>query len=85
MDRDGRVVRAGSVDLPAEAIAGANGAGDAFNGGLLFGLHEGWEPARCLALANAAAACSMTSLSTWAGGRPWTEALAFAETHGRRR
>ena len=40
--RDGSRVALGSVALPASAIAGANGAGDAFAAGMLYALHEQW-------------------------------------------
>ena len=40
--RDGSRVGLGSVALPASAIVGANGAGDAFAAGMLYGLHEQW-------------------------------------------
>ena len=40
--RDGLRHALGSVALPASAIAGVNGAGDAFAAGMLYALHEGW-------------------------------------------
>src|SRR5208337_1015357 len=40
--RDGTRVALGSVAVPADAIAGANGAGDAFAAGMIYGLHEDW-------------------------------------------
>ena len=40
--RDGSRVALGSVALPASAIVGVNGAGDAFAAGMLYGLHEQW-------------------------------------------
>src|SRR5580693_1794038 len=40
--RDGSRLALGSVALPVSAIVGANGAGDAFAAGLLYGLHEQW-------------------------------------------
>ena len=54
--RDGSRVALGSVAIPQSAIIGANGAGDAFAAGMLYGLHEQWpirkglELASCLAL-----------------------------------
>jgi sugar/nucleoside kinase (ribokinase family) len=44
--RGGEPVRRPSVQVPREAIAGANGAGDAFAAGLLYGLPRGLEPRR---------------------------------------
>ena len=47
-----------SLRVPAESIRGAVGAGDALAAGILHGLHEDWEIARCLRLGvSAAAAC----------------------------
>ena len=56
--RDGRRISRGSLNLPKGYIAGTVGAGDAFCAGILYGLHEGWDPTECLKLgACAAAAC----------------------------
>ena len=38
----GRALALGSVAVPQSAIVGANGAGDAFAAGMLYGLHEQW-------------------------------------------
>ena len=40
--RDGTRVALGSVAMPANAVAGVNGAGDAFAAGMIYGLHEDW-------------------------------------------
>lgn len=37
-----------SLQVPQKWIAGTAGAGDAFCGGVLLGLHEGWDLPRCL-------------------------------------
>ena len=47
--RDGSRLALGSVALPASAIVGANGAGDAFAAGMLYGLHEQWPIVECIA------------------------------------
>ncbi len=78
----GETAQAASVHVPAEEIVGTVGAGDAFYGGMLMGLHEGWPLAKCLALANAAAATSLASATTSAAIRPWQECLAFAAARG---
>ncbi|MGH6762094.1 MAG: carbohydrate kinase family protein [Phyllobacterium sp.] len=62
--RDGRVVSKPSVNIPDALIVGANGAGDAFAAGMLYGLHEGWAIEDGLSLAHAAAATSLRSIST---------------------
>jgi sugar/nucleoside kinase (ribokinase family) len=65
--RDGSRLALGSVALPASAIVGANGAGDAFAAGMLYGLHEQWPIVECLELGHASAAASMRAVSTTAG------------------
>ena len=42
-ERDGTVTRRASVDAPPAEVRGANGAGDAFAAGMMYGLHEGWD------------------------------------------
>ncbi len=82
--RAGEVCRCSSVQVHQSEIAGSTGAGDAFYAGVLFGLHEDWPLARCLALGNAAAATSLHSPTTSASIRPWAECLAYAESKGLR-
>lgn len=38
--------------VPAEAVVDPTGCGDAFRGALLYGLEQGWELPRCVALGN---------------------------------
>jgi sugar/nucleoside kinase (ribokinase family) len=80
--RDGSRVALGSVALPASAIAGANGAGDAFAAGMLYALHEQWPIRECLELAHASAAASMRAVSTSAGVATVGECLALAKQWG---
>jgi sugar/nucleoside kinase (ribokinase family) len=80
--RDGSRVALGSVALPARAIAGANGAGDAFAAGMLYALHEQWPIRECLELAHATAAASMRAVSTSAGVATVGECLALAKQWG---
>jgi sugar/nucleoside kinase (ribokinase family) len=82
--RDSARLASGSVAIPADQIVGANGAGDAFAAGFLYGLHQGWAIERCAALAHASAAASMRALSTTAGVAPWADCLALAERWGYR-
>lgn len=72
----------GSTRIPAQLIASANGAGDAFAAGMMFGWHEGWEVERCLRLAHASAACSLRGLATTGTIEPWQDCLALAESWG---
>jgi sugar/nucleoside kinase (ribokinase family) len=80
--RDGSRVALGSVALPASAIVGANGAGDAFAAGMLYGLHEQWPIVQCLELGHACAAASMRAVSTTAGVGTVSECRALAKQWG---
>ena len=80
--RDGSRFALGSVAIPASAIVGANGAGDAFAAGMLYGLHEEWPIAKCLELGHACAAASMRAVSTTGGVGTVAESLALAKQWG---
>ena len=80
--RDGSHVVLGSVALPPSAIVGANGAGDAFAAGMLYGLHEQWPIGECLALGHACAAASMRAVSTTAGVATVAECQTLAKQWG---
>ena len=82
--RDGTQTELGSVAMPADAVAGANGAGDAFAAGMLYGLHENWPIENALRLAHASAAASMRAVSTTAGVASVAECLALADKWGLR-
>ncbi len=82
--RDGTKLALGSVAIPPSAVAGANGAGDAFAAGMIYGLHEDWPIADCLRLAHASAAASMRAVSTTEGVAPVAECLALADRWGLR-
>jgi sugar/nucleoside kinase (ribokinase family) len=56
-----------SLNVPARLIAGTAGAGDAFCAGVLFGLHEGWDLARCLHLGICASAACLFEATCTAG------------------
>ncbi len=80
--RDGSRLALGSVALPASAVVGVNGAGDAFAAGMLYGLHEQWPIVECLQLGHACAAASMRAVSTTAGVGTVGECLALAKQWG---
>jgi len=80
--RDGTVTRRPSVRVPQAAIVSANGAGDAFAAGMLYGLHEGWDVERCLMLAHASAAASLRGASTTDTVEGWQTCLQLAEGWG---
>ncbi|NUN94429.1 MAG: carbohydrate kinase family protein [Verrucomicrobiae bacterium] len=68
-----------SFDCPPEWIKSAVGAGDAFCGGMLYGLHEGWAMTECLRLAACAAAASLAHLTCTEGILPLAETRALAQ------
>src|SRR5213592_563048 len=68
--RKGEDVWQPSIKLPDKFIAGTAGAGDAFCAGVLFGLHEGWDLARCLAPAVCVAAASLSHPTCTGGIKP---------------
>ena len=80
--RGGEPVRRPSVQVPREAIAGANGAGDAFAAGFLYGHHEGWSLDDALSLAHAAAAASLRGISTTGSVESWRACLDLARRWG---
>jgi sugar/nucleoside kinase (ribokinase family) len=80
--RDGAVVQRPSVRVPQSAIVSANGAGDAFAAGMLYGLHEDWDVEQCLALAHASAAASLRGPSTTGTVERWQTCLQLAEGWG---
>lgn len=82
--RDGALVRQPSLRVPKEEIVGANGAGDAFAAGFLYGFHEGWAPDASLALAHAAAGASLRGISTTGTVEPWQTCLSLARQWGSR-
>jgi len=82
--RDGTRLAMGSLAMPGSAIVGANGAGDAFAAGMLYGLHEMWPIEKALRLAHASAAASMRAVSTTAGVARVADCLALAEKWGLR-
>jgi sugar/nucleoside kinase (ribokinase family) len=83
--RNGKVFTKPSTEIPRELVAGANGAGDAFAAGMLYGVHEGWSVDDALTLAHASAAASLRSLSTTGAVEPWHKCLELANTWGWRK
>jgi len=80
--RDGDVFARPSLQVPPEAIKGANGAGDAFAAGVLYGLHESWPVDECLTLGLCAAAAALRSLSTTGAVVSAAECRALADAWG---
>jgi sugar/nucleoside kinase (ribokinase family) len=82
--RSGEPVLMPSIAIPPSQVAGANGAGDAFAAGFVYGFHEGWSLAECLVLAHATAAASLLSMTTTGGVEPWRKCLELARRWGSR-
>jgi len=82
LTRDGTLIRQPSLRVPPGEIVGANGAGDAFAAGFLYGFHEGWGAAECLALAHATAGASLRGISTSGTVETWQACLALAKQWG---
>jgi sugar/nucleoside kinase (ribokinase family) len=83
--RDGKVFTKPSTQIPRELVLGANGAGDAFAAGMLYGVHEGWSVDDALTLAHASAAASLRSLSTTGAVESWRKCLELANQWGWRK
>ncbi len=81
-DRNGRAIVRPSLQVPADCIRGANGAGDAFVAGVLFGLHERWPLERSLELGLCAGASALGSVSTTSSVGSVAECLALVERWG---
>ncbi|MFV0491280.1 MAG: carbohydrate kinase family protein [Pseudorhodobacter sp.] len=82
IERGGAVHTHPSVDVPANEIAGSNGAGDAFAAGFFCGLHRGKVLADCLAHAHAAAATSLRQVATYGAMETMEACLERAAQHG---
>ncbi len=80
--RRGEDVWQASVKLPAGYIAGTAGAGDAFCGGVLLGLHEGWELQRCLQTGVCIAAASLADATCTKGIKTLKHSLAIGKKFG---
>ena len=80
--RDGTELSKPSVRVPPDAYQGANGAGDAFAAGFLYGHHQGWSFDRALTMAHAAAAACLRSITTVDGVDSAAACLALAGSWG---
>lgn len=71
-----------SIDVPKQAIAGPNGAGDAFAAGVLYGVHQGWQLDATIRLAHAVSAASLRRIGTTDGIESWQKCLEIADGFG---
>lgn len=77
--KDGKKYSQGSLRLPENYIKGAVGAGDAFCAGMLYGLHEGWEPAKTLKLGSCAAAACLAQPGATDGLLPLNKVMELGK------
>lgn len=77
-DADGTMACFGSRVLPTGFIKSAVGAGDAFCAGMLYGLHEEWDIARCVELGTATAVASLSEGGASEGVRALEQTVEFA-------
>lgn len=71
-----------SLQLPADYVQGAVGAGDALASGVLYALHEGRPVAEALRLGVCTAAASLAHPTCSEGVRPVQDCLALADRFG---
>ncbi|GAB3927505.1 carbohydrate kinase family protein [Mucilaginibacter myungsuensis] len=82
ISKDGQEVYQPSVIVPEDKIAGCSGAGDAFAGGTLLGIHNGWDMERSLQLGVCAAAASLSEPTSSEGILPAEDCLKLGEAYG---
>ncbi len=80
--RNGQILLQPSLDVPSSVIKGANGAGDAFAAGFLYGWHQEWPLDETIRLAHATAAASLRDITTTASIEAWQACLELAERWG---
>jgi sugar/nucleoside kinase (ribokinase family) len=80
--KDGAAFHQRSLQVPAEAIQGATGAGDAFAAGFLYAWHEGKSMPEALQWSVAAAACCLSHPTTSDGMKPLQECLELITRYG---
>ena len=68
------------LKLPKGYIKGANGAGDAYCSGILYGAHQGIDPKKSMELARACAVCSLSENNGTDGMLPYNEVIAISKT-----
>jgi sugar/nucleoside kinase (ribokinase family) len=73
-----------SFRLPSDYIVGTVGAGDAFCAGILYALDRDMSAPEALELANACAACSLSSANSIGGLRPIQEVLQLRDQFPKR-
>ncbi len=83
LSSNGEFTSVGSVDVPAEMIKGACGAGDAFCAGCLYAIYNGMEDLEMLEFASGAAVCNLSSEDSVGGMKNKDEILKIVKKYGR--
>ncbi|MFD2144048.1 PfkB family carbohydrate kinase [Mucilaginibacter antarcticus] len=84
ISKSGESHRQPSLLVPADKVAGASGAGDAFAAGVLMGIHNDKDMSYCLELGVGAAASSLFESTSSDGVLPSEECLKLAALYGYR-
>ena len=84
-DSAGHVAVVPSLDLPAEWIKGAVGAGDAFCAGMLYAIMNDMPDDEGLRLASCAAAANLAAPDSVSGALPLADTLALGKRFGRKK
>lgn len=84
MDSKGNFTEMPSLNVPAEDIKGAVGAGDAFCAGCLYAIYNGYSDEQMLEFASAAAACSLLEANATDGMKDRNEIMKLIEKYGKR-
>ena len=82
LERSGSFLIKPSVRVPADEVVGANGAGDAFSAGVIYGLHENWSLDAAITLGYAAAAASLRGMGTSDAVEPVKQCMLLAKRWG---
>lgn len=84
LTKDGNYGFTPSLQLPKGYIKGSVGAGDAFCAGILYGIYQSYSIEKAMALANAAAAASLSEADSLSGLRPVAEILELSEQYSKK-
>lgn len=84
LSADGSFTVVPSLEIPAAAIKGSVGAGDAFCAGCLYGLYNGFSDGEMLEFASAAAACNLFAENAVDGMRSKNEILEIMSQYPRK-
>lgn len=84
LEKDGTFTIVPSLDIPADQIVGAVGAGDSFCAGMLYSFLHGMSAEEGLRLASCAAACNLRSADSVSGARDLRKTMSLEREYGRK-